>query len=387
MTEAARRRIAIALVALATLTGMVTLLATWAKRQALDTQEWVETSGKLLVDERIQDALAAYLTEQIYDAANPQERLAAVLPPRLAPVAGPVSGLVRNGIERAVERILASPKIQDLWHAANRTANEALVAIVEDKPIRSPIAGTAVDSAAANLDLSEIRKQVTDALGLDPVLPPGTRAGVAQAIEDGGDETSVIEVIAPDELDAVQKGGKLIKGLSLVSLFVTLALYAGAIYLTPGSRRRTLTMSGLSLLFVGIAAMTFRRIGGEEVANTLAATDSVRPATLAAWEIGTSLLKDMAMATIFYGIAVIGAALLAGPSKVATKLRGWLAPAIEDPMGAVGGTAIALLLLIWWSPTPAFSTLLGVVVLGALLAAGVYALRRQIISEAAAVRN
>ncbi|HZA89529.1 MAG TPA: hypothetical protein VE401_04790, partial [Solirubrobacterales bacterium] len=49
------------LIGLGTVLAALAILAVWAERQALDTEEWVKTSSKLLEDEEIQVALSDFV--------------------------------------------------------------------------------------------------------------------------------------------------------------------------------------------------------------------------------------------------------------------------------------------------------------------------------------
>src|SRR3954451_6278278 len=66
-------------------------LGLWAKRQALETDNWVETSGDLLQDEQIRSSLAVFLVARLPDGDAVQARLGQVLPPRLARLAAPAA--------------------------------------------------------------------------------------------------------------------------------------------------------------------------------------------------------------------------------------------------------------------------------------------------------
>ena len=41
-------------------------LGLWAERQALDTDNWVDTSTQLLEDEEIREALGAFIVDRVY---------------------------------------------------------------------------------------------------------------------------------------------------------------------------------------------------------------------------------------------------------------------------------------------------------------------------------
>ena len=67
-------------------------LGLWAKRQALETDNWVNTSEQLLESEPIRDALGLYIVDQLYDSDAVKQRIAELLPPRVPLVAVTVPG-------------------------------------------------------------------------------------------------------------------------------------------------------------------------------------------------------------------------------------------------------------------------------------------------------
>src|SRR5436309_14241844 len=86
-----RHRILIGrLFALATIIGIVAVLAVWANRQALNTDNWTSTSTQLLADKRIQTAVAAYSVDQLFKSGAVESEVQAALPPRLQALAGPI---------------------------------------------------------------------------------------------------------------------------------------------------------------------------------------------------------------------------------------------------------------------------------------------------------
>ena len=98
--------------------------------------------------------------------------------------------------------------------------------------------------------------------------------------------------------------------------------------------------------------------------------------------IATTLLYDIAVAMIVYGLVFVVAAWLAGHTRPATALRRVLAPTLrERPATAYVAVYIALLLVILWGPTPATRQLPYIMGFIVLLALGVHALRRQTAAE------
>src|SRR6185437_985188 len=136
--------------------------------------------------------------------------------------------------------------------------------------------------------------------------------------------------------------------------------------------------------FIGVclAVLIGRRVGGDALVNALVSSTSVRPAVHIAWETGTSLLYAIAAASVIYGIALVLAAWLAGPTRPAVAVRRALAPSLADRVWTVYGVvAILLLLLILWGPTPAMRTWWGVLIITALVVLGVELLRRHTARE------
>src|ERR1700704_3143049 len=84
------------LVVLASFLAFLAIFTTWIDRQALDTNQWVDTSGKLLEDKEISDAVANYAVDQLYANIDVAAVLKKRLPTALQPLAGPVSGGVRE---------------------------------------------------------------------------------------------------------------------------------------------------------------------------------------------------------------------------------------------------------------------------------------------------
>jgi hypothetical protein len=61
-----------ALFALGTVIGIVAVLAVWVNRQALNTDNWTETSSQVLADEQVQTALRSYLVAELFKSGEVQ---------------------------------------------------------------------------------------------------------------------------------------------------------------------------------------------------------------------------------------------------------------------------------------------------------------------------
>ncbi len=161
-----------------------------------------------------------------------------------------------------------------------------------------------------------------------------------------------------------------------------LLLFAGAIGLARGRRSRTLLNVGLVCVGAGLVALVARTLIGNQVVDTLATTEAIRPAASAAWSISTSVLVDVADALIFVGVIVVLAGLLGGRSRWATSTRRAMAPYLRDrPDITFGAVAVALLILFAWGPINATQKLTGILLITVLSMFGAQMLRRQTAGE------
>ena len=134
-------------------------------------------------------------------------------------------------------------------------------------------------------------------------------------------------------------------------------------------------------MLVGLAVLVVRRLAGNAAIDALTAPPS-EAAGRQAWLIGSEILAQIGWAAVLYGAIAVAGAILAGPTAAAIAVRRWIAPVLNERPG-IAATIVgaAFLLLIAWGPTHALRTLWGIPLLGALIAIGVAALRRETLRE------
>jgi len=356
------RKLALALIVVASLLAFLATFALWANRQLLDTDNWTDTSTRLLEDDEIRQQLSIFLVDQLYDNVDVNGELRAALPPRAAPLAGPVAGGLREVAQRGADALLERPRTQTLWEQANRRAHKLLIDVVEDR--NSDALSTA--NGNVTLDMKALLGQTQRLGGLSNKIP----ADAAQ-----------LTILRSNQLAFAQDLVRLMRALAIVLVVLSLALFALGVYLARGWRREALRATGWGLVAAGALALLSRNLAGNAVVSALATTESVRPAVENTWTISTSLLVEAATAGIAYGIVIVLAAWLAGPTRAAVSSRSALAPWLREPGIAYGALAVIVLLVIAWGPTPATRKALPALVLILLLALGVEVLRRQTARE------
>ena len=363
-SKTGRRALPIIIVVLATIIAIVSVFALWAKRQLLETETWTTTSEQLIQDADIQSALNTFIVAAIFDNVDVEAELTDRLRPQLAPLAGPIAGALRSGADDVVAKALEEPKVQQLFVDASAAAQSKLIALIDDKGEFVSTTGGVV-----TLDLKSVLESVTAQLGLPDVaakLPP---------------EASAIEVMKSDELGAVQKGLSFLKTIGWVLTALTLLLYAGAILLAGDRRRQTLRAVGISFILVGIVVLFARGAAGNLVVGSLSEVASSDAAVSSVYDIGSSLILETGQSILAYGIVILLAAWLAGPTRWATSIRHWLTPYLRQPRYAYGGLAMLLLLLFWWDPVIATHRLVPSLLLIVFAVLGTEMLRRQVIRE------
>jgi Short C-terminal domain len=342
----------------------VGIFSIWVNRQALNTDNWVSTSDKLLQNEAVQTRLADYLAEQLFENVDVQAELEATLPPRLAPLAGPAAGALHQLAPQVAQRALSAPKFESLWSTANRAAHETLLKIVDG-------GGSTVSTNGGEvvLDLNSLLTQIGGQLG-------GNLASKVPA------EAGKLTILKSDQLSTAQDVVGLIRHLPIVLTLLAFLLYALAIYLAGPRRREALRGVGFSFLIAGLLVLVLRHFGGSAVTDALAKSESVKPAVDAVWSIATSLLVTVAVSAITFGILLVIGAWLAGPTRLATNLRRDAAQYLRERVAATYAVvALIFLALILWAPVVAFHKLIGLLILAVLMVLGTEVLRRQAAAE------
>jgi len=361
-----RRWIGLTLVVVSSIAAFLAIFALWANRQLLNTDNWSTTSSKLLASQVIRDRVSGFLVDELYANVDVQGELQAVLPPRAQPLAGPAANALRPLAERGANELLERPRGQQAWEAANRTAHLLLLRVIDGG---GPTVST--EEGKVVLDLKQLLLETEARLGIGGGLAGKLPADAAQ-----------LTVLESDQLASAQDAVKILKALPIVLLGLSLALFATALAVAPGWRRKAVRAYGIGFIAAGAGALVATALLGDAVVGSLARTEAAEPAIDEVWTTGTSLLREAAGATIAYGIVMLLGAVLAGPSLAATGIRRWAAPVLREPAISYGALAVVLLVVVfWWSPTPAARNPALALLLCGLIALGFEGLRRQTARE------
>jgi hypothetical protein len=362
-----RHRIAIRiLVVLASILAFLAILTSWVDRQALDTNEWVDTSGRLLEDKAISDAVATYAVDQLYANVDVSAVVKQRLPKGTKQFSSPVAAGVRQFATQAAEQAIQSPRVQQAWRDANRIAHQELVSILKGNN-----EVVASQNGKVVLNLRPLVLQLADRIGLKKQLNQKLPPDVGQ-----------LQIADSKDLDTARTVVKLIEGLAWFFTFGSVALFGLALYLAQRRRWMVVLAYGLGLIAAGLAAIAVRSALKGLFVDSLANTEAANVPAEHTWDIGTALLHSIATTVVIYGILFVVAAFLDSPSGYAVGIRRALAPTLRDRRELVWSIigAAALFALIAWPPAGARQLVLTLLLI-ALAAAGVEALRRKTLVE------
>jgi hypothetical protein len=355
-----------ALIFVASLIAVVGISTLWVKRQVLDNKAWSDASADVIADPDVRNALSIFLVNQLYDNVDVAAAIENRLPEGAKSIAGTLAGALRQPATNAINQLLARPKVQQLFINASSVAHDKLVNVLENKTGF----GITTGEGEVTLDLHELVTELGQQIGL-------SEETLAKIPADAG----VISLMKSDQLNALQKGVRLIHVLSAWLLIAVLALYALAIWLARGHRRETLRNVGWAFAIVGLFVLLIRRSVGNYAIDALASPVNKKPAH-DVYLIESSILHQIGIATVAYGLIVVAGAVLAGPTRWATSLRRHMAPTLNDSQAiAWGALAGLLVLLAAWGPTHALRTWWGLLLFAGLLAIGMVAFRRQTLKE------
>src|SRR4051794_38638013 len=208
----ARRIGAATLLVVGTLLWTAAIFGVWAQRQALNTDNWVATSSRLLENDQIRTALAVTLVDRLYDTDAVTQRLRDTLPPRLQPLAAPAASGLREVALRNAPRVLGTAAALKAWQVANRQAHRTLLALVD---------GRLAPGGEVNLDVK----------GLLTTVAKGTRlpAGATDRLPPS---VATVQVLKSDQVKTAQDAVSLFRDGLWVLVILGVASFAGAIALS-----------------------------------------------------------------------------------------------------------------------------------------------------------
>lgn len=349
------------------LAGLLLLLssyAVWVDRVALNTDVFTDTSSSLLDDDRIRTAVANRAVDELFANVDVEAEVEQQLPADYKGLSGAATAGLRQAAYQIVDRALEQPVFQDLFRVALDQSHRTLVQVLEGGGDR-----ISTEEGEVILDLRAIVVEAADRIGIGDQV-------VDRLPADAGE----IVILRSEELDTAQSVFQLLKTLAWVLPLLTLAAFAAAVWLSR-ERRRAVRGIGWVLVVVGLLGLAAARLTRNYLVDSLVAREDDREAAGEAWNILTELMRGSFRLMVLVGLLFVLAAWLAGPSRRALTVRGWLAPALQNRVPAYVVLAVLALLLLFGTAVLDFTRLLVVTLLVALGATWIELTRRQTLVE------
>jgi hypothetical protein len=351
LSTAPRRRavrtrgvVAVALVVVTSILFTVSVTAVWARRNALNTDRYVETIGPVAQDVRVQRALGRYITDQAMSAIDPEELFKEALPERGQILAAPLTSALRGFVNDRVDAFLATDEFSRLWVRINEVAHERVVDVLNgDLPPSLQVQGNDVVVnviPVVNQVLARIGEASPEIFGRTVNLPTVTVDEIPedaiQKVEsalgrDLPENFGQFTVFDASKLQQVQDTVTLFNKLVVVAVILAVVLFALTLWVSP-RRRRTLLQ-----LMVGIALgiVIIRRLGLRLEDDVV---ELVRPENQDAVKVVVgafvSSLLDATAWILGIAAAVAVVALLTGPYGWAKALRRGTVSGAQAAVGA-----------------------------------------------------
>ncbi len=343
---------------------LISLVATFVKREALDTDQFKQTSRELIANPAIQEQVAAQLADAFITNVDVTAELQAALPPNLQGLAGPIAGVTQGVVDNAAQEILTRPRVQETFVELASASQAALVRVLNGET-------KLVDTSEGNvvLDLQPLVLKLGDRFGFV--------SGLADKLPQGSAQITILE---PENLKMAQTVTHRLEQVANWVWILAVAAWVGAIWLARGRRRQEVRALGIGLAVVGVLVLGVRWLAGEYFVNELVRSETVRPAASEAWQIITQGLADSGWVALAVGVLVALGAWLVGPGAHAEAARAAVAPGLRQPGVAWGAFAVGMVLLVWILPMQMFRTTVILVVASAI---GFVVFQRQVAAEAA----
>ncbi|WP_338693895.1 hypothetical protein V2W30_04735 [Streptomyces sp. Q6] len=332
-TFVVRRTIAAVLIALVAVLAVTSVVGLWGSRTTLDTDRWIATVGPLPEDPEVNAAVSTYLSNEIFDQLDVEQRLSESLPPRAAFLAAPVTGAVHDYLRDSISRLIATDRFQELWRATNRFAHARIIAVLEKRNENVRVRG---DTVTLNLlpMVNNLLGSLEDRLPslfdkkLDlPALssgeiPPGLHERIEKALGVSlPEDFAQIRLYNRHELGQLQEAVLLFKRAVVGLLIAVPVLLAVSLWVSP-NRRRTLLQLGLWLVVTVTVLTAVLRAVRDQLLGQMPQgvyRDGLRAAL---WTVFTTL-RERGDQLLWLGIGIALLAYLVGPGRLPVALRGY----------------------------------------------------------------
>ncbi len=301
------------LIVIGVLLFSMAISAIWLNRTIMDENRWVDTVAPLAQDPAIQDYVAATASNAIFNAVDIQSYVSQALkplPPQAQILTAPITGAVQNFVRDAATKFTRSPQFADIWVKMNRLAHKAFIASVTQT--RGGLISN--QNGKVTLDVSVLVDEIKSTLSAK-----GLTFVNNISIPMGQQQITLIDSPALGQMAMVIQ---IMNASAYVLPLLALALLVGGVALAVNRRKAVLWM-GIGIIIVTMVPIQAIYLGQYPFAK--AALSLGQMPTTAAQAAYTIVFRNLIRAdqiAAFLGLVFVLGAIVVGPSKWATALRG-----------------------------------------------------------------
>ncbi|MEX0846657.1 MAG: hypothetical protein WD023_02675 [Ilumatobacteraceae bacterium] len=325
------------LAVIAVLGVLASVIAVWAQNVLFDADSMVTAVNTALDEPEVTDAMAVYVTDQIFTLVDVDGFVTGVLPEQLQPLEGALVGGARSLVQDRVETVLVADGTRQLIDKVVVKGHAALMKLLEGDGLSGGI--TVVEGKVTVNTLPIISR------GLLAVQDKGlfTKFDVPEftADQDAADQIAELEAMTgrdlPDDIGqlVVYESGALAQGQTTLAnaqravvlvkrsivgiLILTVVSIVGAVLVAQRRRRMAigLGLAGVMMLFVAQAVIN-KVI---DQAPTLVVQPGARAAIGSTVRSLASGLLTLVYITIIVGLVLVLVAWITGASASAMAIR------------------------------------------------------------------
>jgi hypothetical protein len=301
-----RKTVALLLV-LACLVTPLAIGSYWLRNEVLNTHQYVETVTPLSSNKAIDAAVAGEITTELFKHVNVAAEAQQVLPEKAQFLSLPLTTALRQYTQDGVERFLQTSEFRRLWQFANTQAHQTLVDALEGKP--SPLLSA---DGSVNINLANAVAAARQALAVaglhifDKVKPSLLQRQFV--------------IAKPRSLAQIRRGVNVLRALAIALPLLSVGLVALALALSR-ERKRTLFWAGAALTAAGALGFAAIVVLRTYYLDKVVGPSVPHDAAAAFYDTLLSRLRLDLKIACYVGLAGAGAAVLAGPSPAATRIR------------------------------------------------------------------
>ena len=297
-----RRIVVSVLVVLVCILAPISVLGVWVRNTILNTDQYVDTMAPLVDNPDIQQGIANRVGTAIGESDTIETKVKDVLPDRAQRLAPVIMGGVQQAASAAALKIVQSDEFEKLWRGMNERAHTRVIALLQGK-------GTDT--------VSTKNGEITVSTG--PIIDKvKSKISFLQNVDTSSLDTEVV-LFKSEDLRTAQGAVDLLNSVANYLPFITLALLAVAIALS-GNRRRTVFRTALGVAFGMALLLVVLNVARNIYLEALPTSVNPDSAT-AVYEQVLSFLRLSLRTALVVAILVAIGAWLAGPGKLATRIR------------------------------------------------------------------